>query len=143
MLILSRVTVGALVGACFPSLLGWCRHHDSHFLRALQNNVQESARTAWCGKRYCIDMINSLPGGTTSTVIRLGPMAESRLYIRSPASRRATPASRAPHHYTFTLIATDLGPTALQAGMTRDELMKALDGHAKGATGIIGTFSKP
>jgi Raf kinase inhibitor-like YbhB/YbcL family protein len=49
----------------------------------------------------------------------------------------------APHHYTFTLIATDLEPTALQPGMTRDELIKALEGHAKGATGIIGTFSKP
>ena len=43
----------------------------------------------------------------------------------------------------FTLIATDLEPTALQPGMTRDELIKALEGHAKGATGIIGTFSKP
>ena len=53
-----------------------------------------------------------------------------------------TPAG-APHHYTFTLIATDLEPTALQPGMTRDEVIKALDGHAKGATGIIGTFSKP
>src|SRR5499433_1406972 len=49
----------------------------------------------------------------------------------------------APHHYTFTLIATDLEPTALQPGLTRDELIKALEGHAKGATGIIGTFSKP
>ena len=49
----------------------------------------------------------------------------------------------APHHYTFTLIATDLEPGALQPGMTRDELIKALEGHAKGATGIIGTFSKP
>jgi Raf kinase inhibitor-like YbhB/YbcL family protein len=49
----------------------------------------------------------------------------------------------APHHYILTLIATDLEPTALQAGMTRDELIKALDGHAKVATGIIGTFSKP
>jgi len=49
----------------------------------------------------------------------------------------------APHHYTFTLIATDLEPTALQPGMTRDELIKALEGRAKGATGIIGTFSKP
>ena len=48
-----------------------------------------------------------------------------------------------PHHYTFTLMATDLEPTALQAGMTRDEVMKALDGHVKGAAGIIGTFSKP
>jgi Raf kinase inhibitor-like YbhB/YbcL family protein len=53
-----------------------------------------------------------------------------------------TPAG-APHHYTFTLIGTDLEPTALQPGLTRDELIKALDGHAKGATGIIGTFSKP
>jgi len=42
----------------------------------------------------------------------------------------------APHHYTFTLIATDLEPTALQPGMTRDELIKALEGHAKGATGM-------
>lgn len=49
----------------------------------------------------------------------------------------------APHHYTFTLIATDLEPSALQPGLTRDELIKALEGHAKGATGIIGTFSKP
>jgi Raf kinase inhibitor-like YbhB/YbcL family protein len=49
----------------------------------------------------------------------------------------------APHHYTFTLIATDLEPAALKEGMTRDEVIKALDGHAKGATGLIGTFSKP
>jgi Raf kinase inhibitor-like YbhB/YbcL family protein len=49
----------------------------------------------------------------------------------------------APHHYTFTLIATDLEPATLAAGMTRDEVIKALDGHAKGATGLIGTFSKP
>ena len=33
-----------------------------------------------------------------------------------------------PHHYTFTLMATDLEPNALQPGMTRDELIKALDG---------------
>jgi len=49
----------------------------------------------------------------------------------------------APHHYTFTLIATDLDPKALKEGMTRDELIKALDGHAKGATGLVGTFSHP
>ena len=49
----------------------------------------------------------------------------------------------APHHYLFTLIATDLEPTALPAGLSRDDLIKALDGHAKGATGLVGTFSKP
>jgi Raf kinase inhibitor-like YbhB/YbcL family protein len=47
------------------------------------------------------------------------------------------------HHYTFTLMATDLEPTALQPGLTREELIKALDGHVKVATGLIGTFSKP
>ena len=47
------------------------------------------------------------------------------------------------HHYTFTLMATDLDPTALAPGLTRDELIKALDGHVKQATGLIGTFSKP
>ena len=49
----------------------------------------------------------------------------------------------APHHYTFTLIATDLEPSALRAGMARDEVIKALEGHAKVASSIIGTFSHP
>ena len=44
----------------------------------------------------------------------------------------------APHHYTFTLMATDLEPTALAAGLSRDEGIKALDGHVKQATGLIG-----
>jgi hypothetical protein len=49
----------------------------------------------------------------------------------------------AAHHYIFTLIATDLDPKALKPGLTRAELIKELEGHAKGATGLIGTFSKP
>lgn len=44
------------------------------------------------------------------------------------------------HHYTFTLIATDLEPTALQPGMTREELFTALNGHALGAAGLVGRF---
>ena len=47
------------------------------------------------------------------------------------------------HHYTFTLIATDLDPAALQPGLTRDELFTALSGHAKGAAGLIGRFRHP
>ena len=47
------------------------------------------------------------------------------------------------HHYTFTLIATDLDPKALQPGMTRDELFAALSGHSKGAAGLIGRFRHP
>lgn len=47
------------------------------------------------------------------------------------------------HHYTFTLIATDLDPKALQPGMTRDELFGALNGHTKGAAGLIVRFRHP
>lgn len=47
------------------------------------------------------------------------------------------------HHYTFTLIATDLDPKALQPGLTRDELLAALTGHTKGAAGLIGRFTHP
>jgi len=47
------------------------------------------------------------------------------------------------HHYTLVLIATDLDPTALQPGLSRDELLAALSGHTKGATGLIGRFRHP
>jgi phosphatidylethanolamine-binding protein (PEBP) family uncharacterized protein len=39
-------------------------------------------------------------------------------------------------------MATDLEPTALKEGMTREDLVKALEGHAKGVTSLVGTFSK-
>jgi Raf kinase inhibitor-like YbhB/YbcL family protein len=44
------------------------------------------------------------------------------------------------HHYTFTLVATDLDPKAVQPGMTRDELAAALKDHVKGSAGLIGRF---
>lgn len=49
----------------------------------------------------------------------------------------------APHHYTFTLIATDLEPGDLPAGLTREELFAKLTGHTKGATGLVGLFGSP
>ena len=54
-----------------------------------------------------------------------------------------TPPGTGIHHYIFTIIATDLEPGALPAGLTRDELQEKLKGHAKGAAGIIGLFGKP
>ncbi|HEY6995675.1 MAG TPA: YbhB/YbcL family Raf kinase inhibitor-like protein [Xanthobacteraceae bacterium] len=48
-----------------------------------------------------------------------------------------------PHHYTFTLIATDLEPAALPPGLTRDELFAKLAGHSKGAAGLVGLFGRP
>jgi Raf kinase inhibitor-like YbhB/YbcL family protein len=49
----------------------------------------------------------------------------------------------APHHYTFTLIATDLEPADLPPGLTRDELFAKLTGRTKGATGLVGLFGSP
>jgi Raf kinase inhibitor-like YbhB/YbcL family protein len=54
-----------------------------------------------------------------------------------------TPPGTDVHHYTFTLIATDLDPKALPPGLTRDELFAKLEGHAKGAAGLVGLFKHP
>lgn len=54
-----------------------------------------------------------------------------------------TPPGTDVHHYTFTLIATDLEPGALPPGLTHPELMAKLDGHAKQSAGLIALFKKP
>ena len=54
-----------------------------------------------------------------------------------------TPPATGMHHYTFTLIATDLDPKALPPGLTRDELLAKLNGHTKGAAGLVGLFGRP
>jgi Raf kinase inhibitor-like YbhB/YbcL family protein len=48
-----------------------------------------------------------------------------------------------PHHYTFKVIATDLDPKELPAGLTLPELEAKLNGHVKGAAGLVGLFVKP
>jgi Raf kinase inhibitor-like YbhB/YbcL family protein len=54
-----------------------------------------------------------------------------------------TPPNQTPHHYTFVLMATDLDPKALPAGLTKLELFDKLAGHVKGVTGMIGLFKNP
>lgn len=41
------------------------------------------------------------------------------------------------HPYTFRVMATDLAPDALAAGMTRDELAVALKGHIIDRTTLV------
>ena len=48
-----------------------------------------------------------------------------------------------PHHYTFKVIATDLDPKELPPGLTLPELEAKLNGHVKGAAGLVGLFVKP
>jgi Raf kinase inhibitor-like YbhB/YbcL family protein len=48
-----------------------------------------------------------------------------------------------PHHYTYMVIATDLDAKELPPGLTLPELQAKLNGHAKGAAGLVGLFVKP
>jgi hypothetical protein len=53
------------------------------------------------------------------------------------------PAGHALHHYVITVIATDLEPGKLQPGLTRDELIAQLRGHALAPASIVGRFTRP
>jgi Raf kinase inhibitor-like YbhB/YbcL family protein len=50
------------------------------------------------------------------------------------------PAGIGAHHYLFTVLATDIEPGSLPAGLSRDELWEKLKGHTKGAAGLVGLF---
>jgi len=52
------------------------------------------------------------------------------------------PAGTGWHHYNYTLIATDLEPTALPPGLTRDELFAKLAGRAKGSATLVGRYGR-
>ncbi|HEX9463119.1 MAG TPA: YbhB/YbcL family Raf kinase inhibitor-like protein [Alphaproteobacteria bacterium] len=45
-----------------------------------------------------------------------------------------------PHPYIFTLVATDMAPGSLKAGMTRDEFVAAVNGHVLGSTNLITLY---
>ena len=52
------------------------------------------------------------------------------------------PIGDSPHHYVFTVVATELEPTSLKSGMTRDEVYAAIKGHTLGGATIIGKFAR-
>jgi hypothetical protein len=51
------------------------------------------------------------------------------------------PAGDAPHHYVFTVVATELDPGALKPGMTRDEVYAAIKGHTLAGASVIGKYA--
>jgi Raf kinase inhibitor-like YbhB/YbcL family protein len=65
-------------------------------------------------------------------------------YFSGPCTPPGTP-----HHYTFVVIATDLDPKELPAGLTREEFLAKLvppaptPSHSKGTAGLVGLFVKP
>jgi Raf kinase inhibitor-like YbhB/YbcL family protein len=52
------------------------------------------------------------------------------------------PVGDHPHHYVLTVVASDLAPDALPAGLTRDALFAALKGHALGGQSVVGLYSR-
>lgn len=52
------------------------------------------------------------------------------------------PVGDAPHHYVFTVVASDLEPGAMKPGMTRDEVYAAIKGHTLGGATIVGKFAR-
>ena len=54
------------------------------------------------------------------------------------------PAGHSLHHYVITVIATDIVPgTTLKPGLTRDELLQQLRGHALAPASIVGRYTRP
>lgn len=52
------------------------------------------------------------------------------------------PPVGSPHHYIFSLYATDLDAGALRPDLSREEVLEALAGHVIGATSMVGLFSR-
>lgn len=51
-------------------------------------------------------------------------------------------AGDTPHHYVFSVYATDLVPSALAPGLTRDALLAALHGHLKAGQSFVGRYGR-
>jgi len=74
--------------------------------------------------------------GKPSTKFTGGKESAGTAVYRGPCP----PAGIGAHHYLFTVIATDIEPGSLPAGLSRDELWEKLKGHTKGAAGLVGLF---
>ena len=52
------------------------------------------------------------------------------------------PVGDRPHHYVLTVVASELPPGALPAGLKREALLAALKGHALGGQSVVGRYSR-
>lgn len=52
------------------------------------------------------------------------------------------PPADGPHHYVIDAIALDLPPDALPAGLDREQLLKAIDGHSLGPASLVVRYRR-
>ena len=73
-----------------------------------------------------------------STGITLGLNASGEARYRG----MCPPAGDVAHHYILTVIATDLEPGAIAAGLDRAGQWQALKGHVLGAQSLVGRYAR-
>jgi Raf kinase inhibitor-like YbhB/YbcL family protein len=52
------------------------------------------------------------------------------------------PPADAPHHYVIDVLALDLAPGALAAGLDRDQLLQAIAGHSLGPASLVVRYRR-
>lgn len=52
------------------------------------------------------------------------------------------PPADGPHHYVIDVIALDLAPDALRAGLDRDQLLQAIAGHSLGPASLVARYRR-
>jgi Raf kinase inhibitor-like YbhB/YbcL family protein len=57
-------------------------------------------------------------------------------------TRPCGPPADAPHHYVIDVLALDLAPGALPAGLDRDQLFAALAGHSLGPASLVVRYRR-
>jgi Raf kinase inhibitor-like YbhB/YbcL family protein len=87
--------------------------------------------------------ITSLTEGEASKPPYSGNYVGGKNIIGKPLYLGPCPdAGELPHHFQFTVVATDLEPGALDPGLDREVLLKALKGHSLVAASIIGRYAR-
>jgi Raf kinase inhibitor-like YbhB/YbcL family protein len=87
--------------------------------------------------------VNSFPEGALGAAPSGGQFVPGKNLLGMHWTGPCSPRGNAPQHYVMTLIATTLEPNDLQPGLTRPELLKALEGgKAVGAASLVFRFAQ-
>jgi Raf kinase inhibitor-like YbhB/YbcL family protein len=87
--------------------------------------------------------VTSLAEGELSAPPKTGRFVPGKNIVGTAYLGPCPPRGNALQHYVFTLIATDLDPAALAPGMTKDEVLKALQGgRALRAASVVFRYAQ-
>jgi Raf kinase inhibitor-like YbhB/YbcL family protein len=77
-------------------------------------------------------------GGPAATDLVAGKNSRGTLGYTGPCG----PPADAPHHYVIDVLALDLPSGALQAGLSRDQLLTAIAGHSLGPASLVVRYRR-